>query len=227
MIVDSAGAAAPIEGGRSATDEAKLQDDLNRFLTLLVTQLQHQDPLDPMDANQFTQQLVQFANVEQQIYQNANLEKLVAVEQSNQAAAMVSYIGRLAEVSGNALPLEGSHAEATYTLAENAQKTTIAVKDAAGRVVFSAEGATEAGRHGFVWDGRDSSGSTVPDGAYRLEVLAQGVDDAPVEVAQTVFGRVTGAAAEDGNVQLFLGDIPVGMDDVVSVREAPRPVEDE
>src|SRR5512134_982091 len=93
-------------GSQSAASGEKLQEDLNRFLNLLVTQLQNQDPLDPMDANEFTSQLVQFASVEQQIYQNANLEKLLNVTENGQVAAMVDYLGAIAETSGNAFPLE-------------------------------------------------------------------------------------------------------------------------
>ena len=76
MIIGSALNNDPIEGTKSAEASAKLEDDLNRFLNILVTQLQNQDPLDPLDANEFTSQLVQFASVEQQIYQNSNLEKI-------------------------------------------------------------------------------------------------------------------------------------------------------
>lgn len=228
MIIDGASATTTTDS-QAASDAEQLDDDLNRFLTLLVTQLQNQDPLDPMDANEFTAQLVQFASVEQQIYQNANLEQLLAVERNNQAAAMVSYLGTLAEVSGNTLPLENGYAEASYTLAETAAETTIVVRDASGNVVLTQAGATDTGRHAFTWDGCDASGQTVADGAYTLEVVAQRSDEAFVEVAQTVYGRITGAAVEDGTVKLFMGDIAVPMDDVLSVAEAPdaAPSDDE
>lgn len=223
MLIDEASSGAAIAGGRAATDEAKLQDDLNRFLTLLVTQLQHQDPLDPMDANEFTQQLVQFASVEQQIYQNANLEKLVAVQRSGQSAAMVGYLGRLAEINGNALPLADGFAEASYTLSQNAATTAIAIKDPSGRAVFTSAGATDAGRHAFTWDGRDASGHALADGAYTLEVIATGKDGAVIPVDQTVYGRVTGTAPTADSVQLLLGDVAVDVEDVLSVREGPPP----
>ncbi|TVS00232.1 MAG: flagellar hook assembly protein FlgD [Rhodospirillales bacterium] len=216
-------AATPAEGSRSATSQQRLQDDLNRFLTLLITQLQHQDPLDPMDANEFTSQLVQFASVEQQIYQNANLEKLLKLHENSQVAAMVNYLGTVAEVQGRHLLLERGHGEATYTLSENAADTTIAVKDAFGRVVFVTSGETTVGRHGFTWSGRDGNGKTLPDGNYTVEVAARRRDGKLLEVAQTGFGRITGAAAEGGQVKLFLGEASVPMEQVLSVKEGtPR-----
>jgi flagellar basal-body rod modification protein FlgD len=207
-------------GSKSAASGQQLQEDLNRFLNLLVTQLQNQDPLDPMDANEFTSQLVQFASVEQQIYQNANLEKLLNVAENGQVATMVNYLGTIAEASGNALPLDGGQAMATYTLGESVGSTTIAVKDAAGRVVFVAPGETAAGRHTFAWNGDDGSGQALPDGAYSLEVSAKRRDGTFVDVTQTTFGRISGASVEGGQVLLFMGQIAVPMDEVLSVQEA-------
>src|SRR5512144_145538 len=120
MILDGASSASASASastattGQAAADKSKLDGDLNRFLTLLVTQLQHQDPLQPLDANQFTSQLVQFASVEQKIYQNANLEKLLAAQQSAGLASTVGYLGKRVEASGNTLPLQGGEALASY-----------------------------------------------------------------------------------------------------------------
>ncbi|TVR78065.1 MAG: flagellar hook assembly protein FlgD [Rhodospirillales bacterium] len=214
-------AAAPAQGTQSAAKQEQLQDDLNRFLTLLITQLQHQDPLDPMDANEFTAQLVQFASVEQQIYQNANLEKLLKVQENSQVAAMVNYLGTWAEVTGKHLVLEDGAAEATYTLNANAADTTIAVKDAFGRVVFVTAGETTAGRHTFTWSGRDGNGNRLPDGNYTVEVASRNREGRLLEVAQTGFGRITGAAADGGRVSLLLGDAPVPMEEILSVKEGP------
>ena len=220
MIMQGVSGTTALDGSKSAASGEKLQEDLNRFLNLLVTQLQNQDPLDPMDANEFTSQLVQFASVEQQIYQNANLEKLLNVTENGQVAAMVDYLGAIAETSGNAFPLESGQAAATYTLGEGVVSTTVAVKDAAGRVMFVAPGETAAGRHTFTWNGEDSSGQALPDGAYSLEVSAKQRDGTLAEVTQTAFGRVSGASVEDGQVMLFMGPIAVPMDEVLSVQEA-------
>ena len=89
-----------IEGTKSSESSDKLEEELGRFLNLLVTQLKNQDPLDPLDANEFTSQLVAFAGVEQQIFANANLEKLLKLEQTNQISALVDFIGRFLRQRG-------------------------------------------------------------------------------------------------------------------------------
>jgi flagellar basal-body rod modification protein FlgD len=173
-----------------------------------------------MDANEFTSQLVQFASVEQQIHQNANLEKLLNATENGQVAAMVNYLGTIAETSGNAFPLDGGQALATYTLGESVVSTTIAIKDAAGQVVFVAPGETAEGRHTFTWNGDDGSGEALPDGAYSFEVSAKRRDGTFADVTQTAFGRVSGASVEGGQVLLFMGQIAVPMDEVLSVQDA-------
>ncbi len=215
-------------GSKAAIDGDQLNEDLQYFLTLLTTQLQNQNPLDPLDTNEFTAQLVQFASVEQQIQQNANLEALLAVQENTQVSGMVAYLGTLAEANGNVLPLTGGHAEASYTLGENATSTTIAIRDGGGRVVFTASGATSGGTHSLSWNGTDSQGNTLPDGAYSLEVVASRADGTFVDVSTTVFGRVTGASVEGDQVVLSMGDIRVPMSSVLSVKEVPpAPTPDE
>ena len=219
MILQGISGSNAVAGGQAATDQQKLEDDLNRFLNLLITQLQNQDPLEPLDANEFTSQLVQFASVEQQIYQNANLEKLVTVQQNAQVAAMVSYLGTTIEATGNTVSLENGRAEMSYTIGENAGETTIAVKDATGKVVAFRSGETAAGRHTFEWDGRDSKGDALPDGPYAVEVSATRPDGSFIDVSTTLFGRVTGATIEGDNVVLSVGDVSVPMESVLRVEE--------
>ena len=219
MILQGISDSTATPNGRAATDQQKLDEDLNRFLNLLITQLQNQDPLDPLDANEFTSQLVQFASVEQQIYQNANLEKLVTGQQNTQVAAMVSYLGTTIEAAGDTMALENGKAVMTYALGENAHETTIAVKNASGEVVAVATGETTTGRHTFEWDGRDSDGAPVADGPYTVEVSAQRSDGSFVDVSTTVFGRVTGASIDDNGVVLSLGEVNVPMESILRVEQ--------
>ena len=128
--------------GKAAGSAAALGDDLNRFLTLLVTQLQNQDPLDPLDTNEFTAQLVQFAGVEQQIQNNANLETLIGIGRASEVAAIVNVIGKRIEAGGTMLALNAGKAEAAYTLSEAAAETKLSVTDGAARWCFEAEGKT-------------------------------------------------------------------------------------
>jgi flagellar basal-body rod modification protein FlgD len=203
--------------GQAATDRKQLDDNMNRFLTLLITQLQHQDPLQPMDANEFTQQLVQFASVEQQIYQNANLEKMLAMQKTTQASSLVGYIGNTVELEGADLSLEGGTATARYALAAQAATTRLTISDAAGRVVATLPGETSAGGHTLAWDGKGAGGQPLPDGLYRLTVSATGRDGAAIDVATRVIATVTGVANDGAEPELLLGDRRVALADVVSV----------
>jgi flagellar basal-body rod modification protein FlgD len=224
MILNSLSDATSTDGTKSASAQARLQEDLNRFLNLLVTQLKNQDPLDPLDANEFTSQLVQFASVEQQIYQNANLEKLLALQQTSQISSMVDFIGHTAEATGKKVPLENKKAEFTYTLDANSAETLINIKNGSGITVFTGDGETDVGKHTFTWDGVSLGTMPQPEGVYTVSVTAFDPLRNLQDVKQTVYGRVTGSGAEDGKVSLFFGDIKVPMDDVLSVKETPTPV---
>lgn len=213
-------AAADTQSGQAS---AKLNDDLNKFLNLLVTQLKHQDPLDPMDATEFTSQLVQFASVEQQIYGNAHLEDLIALQQTTQVASMVDYLGTTVEAKGNTLNLEDSQAKFSYALGQNAKTTTITIKDDTGKIVATLTGKTESGYHVHDWDGKDESGNPLPDGVYTATVSAVDNTGKTLDVSQTVYGRVSGAGAEGGEVVLYMGDVAVPMAAVLSVNETKQP----
>ncbi len=208
---------------QSSANQAGLNEDLNAFLNLLVTQLQHQDPLDPMDATEFTSQLVQFASVEQQIYANSNLEELLRLQETSQITSMVDYLGTTVEVLGDRFNLENGSAEFNYALAAKARETTITIKDEDGEVVYTTSGETETGKHNFVWDGKDSDGNDLEDGIYTVTVSATDPDGELIAVAQSVTGRVTGAGADDGKVILMMGDIAFLLDDVISVKETEKP----
>jgi len=222
MILDNVSTSTATADGRAAADKQKLDNDLNRFLTLLVTQLQNQDPLEPLDANEFTSQLVQFASVEQQIYQNANLEKLLAAQNGSQLTTSVGYIGHLVEASGSALPLQDGTAEAIYRLPEAAAEARITIRDEDGRAVYSAPVAKDAGEHAVVWDGRDQNGRQLPDGSYRFQIDARDRTGAAMTVAQGFSGVVTGVASGTDGTVLQLGGMELPLDQVTAVRERPE-----
>ncbi len=222
----TAAANPPGTASKAALDAAELDEDLQYFLNLLVTQLQNQDPLDPLDTNEFTAQLVQFASVEQQIAQNANLERLLTIQENAGIAAMVSYLGTRIEANGNALPLIDGRAEATYTLGESVDQTAVVVRDAAGRTVFTTEGETAIGSHRFVWNGLDGDGNRLADGSYTIDVVATRPDQSFAEATVTVSGEVTGASIENGEVLLFLGDIALPVADVLSVHRTAKAAAD-
>jgi flagellar basal-body rod modification protein FlgD len=205
---------------KAAADQNKLSGDLNRFLTLLVTQLQNQDPLEPLDANQFTSQLVQFASVEQQINQNANLEKLLAAQASSGLASAIGYLGTTVEGKGEAFLLQDGSARASYTLGQSAADAVAVVRDSAGKTVFTSKVDGSAGTHAFHWDGVAADGRTLADGRYSLQIVAKSRTGETIAATQTWFGKVTGIGSGTAGAQLDIGDDSVLLADVLSIRES-------
>lgn len=210
-------------GTNSSSQQAsnQLSADMNTFLTLLTTQLKYQDPLDPMDTAEFTNQLVQYSSVEQAIQTNSKLETLLNLNMSNLGAQAVSYIGKIAQVLGDVMPLEDGHAKATYTLDKNVESAVIMVKDLDGNVVYSEQGKIVAGTHDFEWDGKDSDGNQLPDGAYQIVVSTKvGSGETSATVTTTIFGKVTGVASDSNGVYIGLGDaVTAGLGDILTIRD--------
>jgi len=187
------GAIDPTVPAQTATDRTSLADNYDTFLILLTAQLQNQDPLAPMDSTQFTQQLVQFSQVEQQIRTNEQLEGLVGQYQAASAGAALSYLGKDAIIEANETYLAGGEANWAYRLPANADSMTINVKDSTGRTIYSTTASPRtAGEHLFRWDGKKSDGSTASDGVYTLEIEAldgSGEEITPVvSVRETIMG---------------------------------------
>ena len=219
MIIGSSTSSVP-ENSQSAGAKAKLNEDLNRFLTLLVTQLQNQDPLDPLDATEFTSQLVQFASVEQQIFQNSNLEKLLNLQETNQISQMVDFIGKRVEYVGQELSLEKGNAEFSYVMPLSVVDANVNISNSAGQNVFFAKGDTTAGKHTVIWDGVDKNGNQQSDGKY--SVLVSGTDPQGnlVTIEHMMVGSVSGAGVEESQVKLFIGeDIIIDQETIISVRK--------
>jgi flagellar basal-body rod modification protein FlgD len=206
---------------KASTAKKKFTDDFDEFMLLLTTQLKNQDPTEPMDTNQFTQQLVQFASVEQAIASNENLEKLVALTSNQQINSAVSFVGKTVDAEGNVGFLEDSQAEFAYDIPAGASGVTLAVMDQNGTPVYSTTGPTTAGRHIFAWDGTNSfTGKKMPDGIYTFGVAARDAESNTLEVKTYTTGRVTGIAMDKEEMLLTIGGVfDVTMDKITSVRE--------
>ena len=157
------------EGGGAL---GKLNEDFDSFLTLLTTQLQNQDPLDPVDTSEFTNQLVQFASVEQLIQQSDLMKDMLASDKSNEATMAVNYIGTRVEVPTTAATLADGRASWSYTLPEDADDAAIQIVDGDGNIMATYLGATDGGTHNVVWDVQTADGETAEDGTYFLRVAA-------------------------------------------------------
>lgn len=199
---------------------ATLAQNFDNFLILLTTQLQHQDPLAPMESTEFTSQLVQFASVEQQVTQNQQLEDLIALQRRNQAVNAVTFLGTEIEAFGNQALLDGGNMTIGYTLLPDTDSVTISILDDQDREVRSFEGDTDPGKHTLVWDGINDQGLPAPEGAYTILVTARNADGDPMDSATSINGTVSAVIAEDGVIVLKMGEISVPLDRVVGVRTA-------
>lgn len=196
---------------------SSLAQNFENFLTLLTTQLQNQDPLSPMDSTQFTTQLVQFASVEQQIGQNARLDEIVKIQGGSQAVSAVNFLDNVVEAFGSTGILKDGSAGYIYTLPTTAQKTVITIRNAAGDLVRTLDGETEAGKHSLTWDGKNDQGVQLEDGKYSITVTATGENQTTITPITGIIGRVTGVTVEDGQLVLDLGGVTAKVADILSV----------
>jgi len=173
----------------TTTTTTGIADNFQTFLTLLTTQLQNQNPLDPLDTNQFTQQLVQFAGVEQQLKSNDQLKTLVAMQKSAQSTEALIYVGQTVAVDGKTAKFDGS---ATWNLnaAKDTTTSTVSITNAAGVTVYSGNFALKAGDSSFVWDGKGNDGTQYPAGSYTLTATGKDTTGKTVAISTEVQGMV-------------------------------------
>ena len=174
----------------SSTTGDTLAGNFQTFLTLLTTQLQHQDPLSPLDTNQFTQQLVQFASVEQQLKTNSQLTTLVSLQQTAQSTQALGFVGKTAVVDGSTASL--TKASATWDLnVPTNSNVNISITNSTGQTVFTGNYAVSAGNNlPFTWDSKGNDGSQWPDGSYKLTATAADSVGNPVTVSTQIQGVV-------------------------------------
>jgi flagellar basal-body rod modification protein FlgD len=170
-------------------DKNTLAGNFQTFLTLLTTQLKNQNPLDPLDTNQFTQQLVQFPQVEQQLKQNEQLAALVAMEKTAQATTALAYVGQTVVVDGQTAALKDGQATWSFVTPKPVA-ATVTVKSATGQTVYTGNFTINAGTQNFTWDGRDNNGVKWPDGNYTLSVSAKDASGQSVAISSEVQGVV-------------------------------------
>ena len=210
--------AATTSTSSGSTDASVLGSNLNTFLTLLTTQLQNQDPTSPMDTDQFTQQLVEFSGVEQQINTNNDLKQLIALQTSSEAISAMPMVGKTIQYSESTAPLSNGQASFNYTLPTAAAAANLVVEDANGKVVYETTAATSAGAHSFLWNGQNISGATSPDGAYSLNVVAADANGNPISATVTSNGTIDGVSVNNNVPTFDVGGVQVPMSNLLTVQ---------
>ena len=214
--------AAATSGSAAGSDAmSQLSGNFNTFLTLLTSQLKNQDPTSPMDSSTFTQQLVMYSQVEQQISTNTNLKTLIGQGNTQIGSYATSYLGRAVSITNGNAPLSGGVAKWSYNLGTAAASTTLTVSNASGRVVYTGAGETASGSHQFAWNGKDNNGNQLADGTYTLKVTAKASDGSGVTSEVASAGIVSEIDMTSGTPQLLIGGMSVGLGDVAHVANAP------
>ena len=206
---------------RITSGSTMLASNFETFLSLLTAQLKNQDPLSPVDSNQFTSQLTQMAGVEQQLLTNDLLTSLLAAQTGGGLGGATSYIGKEATAAWTATKLEGGEATWSYELAADASQATLQVLDSKGAVVWQGDAPSgEDGIHDFTWDGRTTAGGQLPDGGvYTLKVTAKTAGGQDVASQVLIRGRVTGVEMYDGQAYLTVGSSILPVSSVIGLKE--------
>jgi flagellar basal-body rod modification protein FlgD len=220
-----------IEGvGASTTGQAvsrqTLASNFETFLTLLTTQLQHQNPLEPLDTNQFTQQLVSFAGVEQQLRTNDQLESLLKFQQVGHNVTALGFVGAHVTADGSTTELRDGLA-VWYLSAPSTVQANISVVDANGSTVFTETKTLDANTQPYQWNGRTSTGTIAPEGSYKIVVTAQDASGQTVPIGTSFSGIVDQVDVSGEEPLLLVGATLITMDQIRSVQRlvdgAPNP----
>ncbi len=203
----------PTASVSGALDNTEIASNFTTFLQLLTTQLQNQDPLSPMDTNQFTQQLVEFAGVEQQMKTNTTLSTLVSLQQSAQTSQALSLVGATVVVNGTTAQL--ANGKATWALnATQPATATITITAPSGATVYTGTGPISAGSQTYTWNGVGNDGSNWPAGNYTLTATAVTASGQSTTVTTQVEGQISSVDLTQTPPQLAMGGQNYTINDI-------------
>lgn len=201
----------------TATATSTASASYNTFLTLLTTQLQNQDPLNPTNTDTFTSEMIQLSGVEQELAIEGQLETISTNLSTLTESNGLGYMGKTVTASGDTTAMQSGTAKWDYTLDSAASTVTLAVEDSDGNTVYTTSGDTTSGTHSFSWDGTTTSGGTETSGDYKLVVTAKDASGATVSTSTQLVGTVTGVDSSSGSTVLKIGDISVSVSNVDSI----------
>lgn len=189
------------------------------FLTLLVGELQNQDPLDPTSTSDFVNQMGQYANFDQEQTLNTNLGTLLSSFNNLLTMSSVNYIGHTVVAQSNTATLQNGQATFGYSLTSAASSVNLSVQDSSGNTVWTGSGTTNSGANTFTWNGQNSNGVQLSDGGqYTLNVTATDAAGNNVYNYTTVTGTVTSVDNSSGTTMLTVSGVPVSASSIISVQ---------
>lgn len=203
-------------GATGSGDQQMIAGNFQMFLQLLTTQLKNQDPTSPLDTNQFTQQLVQFASVEQQLKTNNNLDAIVALNKSQQATSALSFVG--ASVVADGASTEYKDGVAVWNVTSpSIAAADISVLDSNGNTVWTDKQTLAQGIQSYAWNGRTSTGQLAPEGSYTIQVTALDSTGTPVKTSTDFSGTVSGVDLTGDQPLLLVGSTYLTINQIKGV----------
>jgi len=208
-------------GNPTSTSSSSTQTDSldkNAFLKIFLTQMQHQDPLNPMSGTDFTSQLAQFSSLEQLYNVNSNLQSMQTSSGDSTRYQAMNFCGKEVTAKGDQLSLgQDGSSKGGFQLQGQAD-CTVQVTDSTGNMVCTIPlGVLAAGQQTFSWDGLDASGNRLASGFYNFSVNAKDGTGSPVLADTMVTGKVTRVNLEGSSPILYVGDIPVDLNQVLDI----------
>ena len=191
------------------------------FLSLLVAQLQHQDPLNPAESTEFTAQLAQFSSLEQLQNIDTTLNGFEVYQSTLNNIQSSGFIGKTITATGGMFAVKGGTPDPIqFDLTNDADNVYIQIYDSFGGFVADIDaGARQAGEQQATWNGEDSTGRTVEDGAYSFSVMAMNADGSTVSSSSYTTGVVTGIDYKTGATNLLINDQKVPISSVIRIED--------
>ncbi len=203
--------------GQQASNQKTIAGNFDSFLQLLTTQLKNQNPLEPLDTNEFTAQLVQFSSVEQSIKTNASLDRLLALQNASALTGIVGYIGQTVEAEGATTKLENGNAQWTINSSAQSDTAEVTIRNSAGQIVAIQPIELSQGDNTFTWNGQTTGGSLAPEGEYTISVEANTAAGNRIEVSTLVSGVVDGIDMSGNDPLLRIGNMTIKLSAIRSV----------
>lgn len=195
-----------------------LSSDFNNFLKLLTTQLQYQDPMEPIESSEFTNQLVQFSSVEQSINMNKKLSQLIDLQSIQKPLLASSYIDKEIESDGSSVAYSGAPVSVRYNLERNASNAFLNIHNESGQVIKSVELNPFSGSREALWDGTTVYGDRAPFGVYNVSISAVDADKQSVDASTSIKGIVHQVDLSGDEPVLVTQNGHVGLGQVKAIR---------
>ncbi len=197
------------------------QLDKEQFLKMFMEQLKYQDPMNPVNNEQFSQQMAMFSQLEQQISMNKNIEKLVSNQNNSQVAALQLVGKSIAADRATIYHDKEKPSALQFKAPQDMNEIKVEIKDLNGETVRTMNmGSRNQGEIQTKWDGNDETGRPMPAGRYTYAISGKGMDGKDVKIETKLEGRVTGVTSSSGVVFLLVGDQRIGLNDVETIKES-------